>query len=134
MQDNSTPYPLPRKKSLSGAEKRRRRQARGLPPFTERVAATRKEYDTRRRKRKYDERRALVDSIKLKTGCVDCGFNAHPAALEFDHLPGHIKSGTIAQLVYGATLKNLMIEIAKCEVVCANCHAIRTAQRRILDA
>ena len=62
-------------------------------------------------------------------GCVDCGYNEHPAALDFDHLPDtnkvrDIKSGQ--QLGWAA----LQEEIAKCEVVCANCHRIRTSERR----
>ena len=70
-----------------------------------------------------------VNEYKLSKGCADCGYKGHPAALDFDHLPGttkvrDIKRGT--QLGWQA----LMDEIAKCEVVCANCHRIRTFDRR----
>lgn len=83
-----------------------------------------------RAKAKYDKKRAYVDAIKLVHGCVDCGYRAHPAALHFDHLPGFEKSGNIAKMCDGTTMAKLDEEIAKCEIVCANCHAIRTAERR----
>jgi hypothetical protein len=73
-------------------------------------------------------KKQYVIDYKMQHGCADCGFKGHHAALHFDHLPGHtkvrdIKSGQ--QLGWQA----LLDEIAKCEVVCANCHSIRTWQR-----
>lgn len=66
--------------------------------------------------------------IKLERGCMDCGYNSNAFALEFDHLPGSDRSRTVASLTY-ASWERIWIEIEKCEVVCANCHAIRTANR-----
>lgn len=74
------------------------------------------------------EKKAFVDAYKIEHGCIDCGYNAHPAALDFDHLPGTVKVRDIKsgqQLGWAA----LRAEIAKCEVVCANCHRIRTVTR-----
>jgi hypothetical protein len=70
-----------------------------------------------------------VIEYKLSRGCADCGYNEHHAALDFDHRPGtrkvrDIKSGQ--QLGWDA----LQDEVAKCDVVCANCHRIRTFRRR----
>lgn len=66
---------------------------------------------------------------KLTKGCADCGFKAHPAALDFDHLPGFEKRQQIRSgQSFGWVA--LQEEVAKCEVVCANCHRIRTADRR----
>lgn len=76
-------------------------------------------------------KKKYVDEYKMKHGCSDCGYNAHPAALDFDHLPGTVKVRDIKsgqQLGWLA----LLAEIAKCEVVCANCHRIRTAIRRVV--
>ncbi len=74
-------------------------------------------------------------AIKLARGCADCGYNAHPRALEFDHLPGTDKVAGIAYMTgTGQPWARIEAEIAKCEVVCANCHAIRTAERRIVNA
>jgi hypothetical protein len=74
--------------------------------------------------------REFLDQTKLKSGCVVCGFNDHPAALDFDHLPGTNKIATIAKLFSGLKEKLLLEEIKKCEVFCANCHRIRTATRQ----
>ena len=74
--------------------------------------------------------KARIDEIKLAFGCTDCGFNLHPAALDFDHLPGFEKSDTVATLVGAGKLELALAEIEKCEVVCANCHRIRTAERK----
>lgn len=77
---------------------------------------------------KYARRLAMVNTIKLMCGCVDCGFNEFPEALEFGHLPGTVKVQHIGTLARGS-LKRLFAEIAKTEVVCANCHRRRTTLR-----
>jgi len=73
---------------------------------------------------------AKVHAYQLEKGCADCGFNKHPAALEFDHLPGTKKLFNIGEEIGNRSVESIWLEIAKCEVVCANCHAIRTAERR----
>lgn len=72
---------------------------------------------------------AYIQAIKLSRGCTDCGYRDHPAALEFDHLPGHVKLYRLAVMAAGSTIAKIDAEIAKCEVVCANCHRVRTANR-----
>jgi hypothetical protein len=76
-----------------------------------------------------EARRDWINFYKLEHGCADCGFNKHPAALDFDHRPGTIKFFNIKH-GYGYGWSRLMDEVAKCEVVCANCHRIRTVKRR----
>jgi hypothetical protein len=76
-------------------------------------------------------RLAWINALKVARGCADCRYNAHPAALEFDHLPGTVKRSTIGTLVgTGLPMPLIEEELAKCEVVCAICHRIRTAERR----
>lgn len=73
-----------------------------------------------------------VNAIKLGLGCTDCGYDKHPHALDFDHLVGHTKVSGISRMVYNnANWDALKAEMDKCEVVCANCHRIRTAERRV---
>ena len=60
------------------------------------------------------------------TGCIDCG-TKDPRVLTFDHI-GDDKQFDVANGMKRG-LPNLKREIAKCEVVCANCHMIRTASR-----
>jgi|ERR1035437_1403508 hypothetical protein len=72
---------------------------------------------------------AKVDAIKLDHGCVDCGYNQHPRALQFDHIRGEKVENVSRMVLQALAWERIEAEIAKCEVVCANCHAIRTATR-----
>ncbi len=84
------------------------------------------------RKIKTNERRALIDAIKIASGCVDCGYRDHAVALDFDHANERKKGAThgISYLVKSATdWVTVEAEIAKCEIVCANCHRVRTKER-----
>ncbi|MFE5699991.1 hypothetical protein [Rhodococcus koreensis] len=72
----------------------------------------------------------FVQAYKLERGCVDCGYKGHPAALEFDHLPEHEKKFTISQRIAANVDREVLLaEMAKCDVVCANCHRVRTFER-----
>ncbi len=117
-------------KSPCGAEKRRRRVAKGLDPYSPSERAYEARRARKRAKAQYDQRRIFFDEIKLQSGCVDCGYREHPVALQFDHLPGHEKKYTIAQMTNNIRMELVLAELAKCEVVCANCHAVRTLGRR----
>ena len=59
--------------------------------------------------------------------CVDCG-EADPIVLEFDHLRDKV-SNISAMASSSQPWDKILAEIAKCEVVCANCHRRRTAIR-----
>jgi hypothetical protein len=74
-------------------------------------------------------KRAWLAAYKLAKGCVDCGYKAHPAALDFDHVTGD-KRFAIGRGVTSNSMEAVMEEIDKCEVVCANCHRVRTETRR----
>lgn len=66
---------------------------------------------------------------KLFVGCTDCGYREHSAALDFDHVRDG-KTSNIAKMAGCASMERLMAEMAKCEVVCANCHRVRTVERQ----
>ena len=70
------------------------------------------------------KRREFLNRWKTAAGCIDCGYNTNPVALDFDHVNSE-KSFTIGM---GVNLKwaRLIDEIAKCVVRCANCHRIKT--------
>lgn len=78
-------------------------------------------------RRKYLRIHAEVAEYKVAAGCMDCGYNAHHAGLEFDHV-GDDKEYNIAQLIMRP--KKLWEEVAKCDVVCGTCHNIRTWNRK----
>jgi hypothetical protein len=72
---------------------------------------------------KKEYRRRLAE-IKQSRGCTDCG-EKNPIVLDFDHL--FDKKYNISRMVHdGFSWKAILKEVAKCEVVCANCHRIRT--------
>jgi hypothetical protein len=68
----------------------------------------------------------LLDYFKLHP-CTDCG-ETDPIVLEFDHLRD--KRFAIGGHLIRRPWKDVVAEMKKCEVVCANCHRRRTAQRR----
>lgn len=76
-------------------------------------------------------KQAWVRQYKLDKGCADCGYNEYAVALDFDHVRGE-KLFNLARLSAnrGVSWQRIFDEIAKCEVVCANCHRVRTEARR----
>ena len=69
--------------------------------------------------------------LKSRTPCADCGGRFHPDAMTWDHLPGHEKLSDISTLIRRRFRRKVILdEIEKCELVCANCHAVRTYERR----
>lgn len=60
--------------------------------------------------------------------CVDCG-NANFVVLEFDHVRGEKVEAISNMIRRGRSVAVIEAEIKKCEVRCANCHRIVTAER-----
>lgn len=85
-----------------------------------------------RKARELPRRRAIVNRYKVMKGCIDCGYNRHPHALDFDHLSDKefLISRALGSMASWTRIKN---EIRKCEVRCANCHRIKTAERKVLS-
>ena len=85
-------------------------------------------------KRKYDQRprtRRLRDEYnKLKDKpCMDCGNRFPPECMDWDHRDETTKINSVTRLVL-RTPATLQAEIAKCDLVCSNCHRIRTQKRK----
>lgn len=75
-------------------------------------------------------RQAIADKIKMDAGCMDCGLRPEFAqVLEFDHRPDEEKLFHISDRMVSGTVEDLLNEIGKCDVVCANCHRIRTVTK-----
>ena len=66
--------------------------------------------------------RRYLDAYKVQQGCLDCGYREHHAALHFDHVRGE-KAFNVCN---AKSIAAALVEIAKCDVRCANCHAVRT--------
>ena len=82
-----------------------------------------------KQRKEQQARRQWMNDYKTERGCVDCGYNTHPAALDFDHVRG-TKKFCIGHRVK-CSRKKLLPEMAKCDIVCANCHRVRTEKRRV---
>jgi len=87
------------------------------------------ELNCKNNKNKRKQRKKYIDDLKMSKGCFDCGYDKHPEALQFDHLPDQEKSFEISKGML-KPLDEVLKEIKKCQVVCACCHAIRTHNRR----
>lgn len=61
--------------------------------------------------------------------CMDCGVSYDPFVMDFDHVRG-VKEFHISQAcTRGISLERIKAEIKKCDLVCSNCHRIRTLTR-----
>ena len=83
------------------------------------------------RKHKYiEERKKWLEGVKNKP-CVDCGKIYPTWVMDFDHRDGQIKIGSISNLAIHNTsnFEKIKKEIAKCDLICANCHRERTYRR-----
>jgi hypothetical protein len=77
-----------------------------------------------RQKYRLQSRINLIEYLK-NNPCVDCG-ETDPIVLQFDHV--EIKSFNISEKIGVLSWDNLLTEIKKCEVRCANCHTRKTAK------
>lgn len=91
-------------------------------------AANRAKYIEKAR-RQDKKRRDFIRSLRERP-CADCGVQYPWYVMEFDHLPEFVKSASVTRL-QKRSMKVLMEEVAKCEVVCANCHCVRTYNRMV---
>ncbi len=66
---------------------------------------------------------------KEKKGCADCRQHFPHYVLEFDHMPGFVKIDVVYRVLRNYGEEMAWKEVAKCEVVCSNCHKIRTYER-----
>ena len=82
-----------------------------------------------RRVRHKAEIRSWIQQLKSDMPCADCKLQWPYYVMHFDHL-GDDKEMEINEAVNrGWSRARIQLEIDKCELVCANCHAIRTYQR-----
>ena len=73
-----------------------------------------------------EERTLYLVAFLRENPCADCGED-DPVVLEFDHLRD--KQFAISKGLTDRNWQDVLDEIAKCDVVCANCHRRRTAKR-----
>jgi hypothetical protein len=81
-----------------------------------------------RRAALYKKRQLVIDGLKNRP-CMDCGGRFPPECMDFDHRDPSTKNGGVAQM-WAHKMETLLAEIALCDLVCANCHRIRTRRNR----
>lgn len=90
-----------------------------------------KQYYIEKAKRQGEANKKRLQEYKESLPCTDCGVYYPYYVTQFDH------TGNNKEFDIGRKGKSswavLEREIAKCDLVCANCHAERTHQRRIAD-
>lgn len=82
-----------------------------------------------RRRAAIDAAREWINSLKQGVPCTDCGEIFPPFVMHWDHLPGFAKVDAVSSMVGYRTREAILAELAKCELVCANCHVLRTVRR-----
>ena len=82
----------------------------------------------KRKKANHTANKRRLDEIKTTTPCTDCKQFYQACQMQFDHLKN--KKYNISSMVGYYKWISIEDEIKKCELVCANCHALRTHNRR----
>jgi hypothetical protein len=128
-----------RERPLSDFPLRRKDGAKRYGHCRECKAAYQRQWYERNRDRHIENVSAIRRELRRKHAeivareksrpCADCGVTYPPYVMDFDHVRGK-KIREIAVMRGSVSTQTLMAEIAKCEVVCANCHRIRTYRRR----
>jgi hypothetical protein len=70
-----------------------------------------------------------IQDLKSRTPCMDCKIQYPYYVMDFDHVRGR-KQKNVMELIPTLSKKKIDEEIAKCEIVCSNCHRVRTHIRR----
>jgi len=73
------------------------------------------------------KRRKFLDALKNHP-CMDCKGTFPPYVMDYDHRPGEQKLFNVG-MKYTKSLSVILAEIAKCDLVCSNCHRVRTHNR-----
>lgn len=63
--------------------------------------------------------------------CADCGIMYPYFVMDFDHRDPSQKLFNIGSKVSSMSFEQVRVEVEKCDVVCSNCHRIRTHSFRI---
>jgi hypothetical protein len=101
-----------------------RRLARSLQAYTDRLQSAQHLHMA--------ELRSYVNILKSSTPCLDCRQTFPACVMDFDHVRGS-KLADISHIlshISNYSRQILLTELSKCELVCANCHRIRTAFRQ----
>jgi diaminopimelate epimerase len=89
-----------------------------------------------KKKKRIEEPADFLTEIQIhkeKFGCADCNIMYPHYVLEFDHRPEFKKISNVYRVFKKYGVDKAWQEVAKCDVVCSNCHKIRTWERNNID-
>ena len=90
--------------------------------YYERNKATEKLRIAEDKKKRMERYKSILWDLKANSGCSRCP-EKDPACLDFHHTDPKTKKFTIAAIsTRSPALKLLLAEVAKCAIICANCH------------
>ena len=61
--------------------------------------------------------------------CADCARRFPPCVMQFDHRDATTKANEVTRMLMRGR-SAILAEVAKCDIVCTNCHRVRTYERR----
>ena len=93
------------------------------------TASTDATRELERKRRYWRSQLRMLERLKRRP-CADCGGVFPGCAMDFDHRDPAQKRYTVSRMVGRAGTARIMAEVAKCDIVCANCHRDRTHRRR----
>jgi len=101
-------------------------------PYDERAREARRRHYQKNKQQYFDRRnqqrndmREYINTLK-SVPCMDCKVSYPAFVMDFDHRDPKEKVAEIGVMIQRGSWSKLKLEIAKCDIVCANCHRIRT--------
>ena len=81
------------------------------------------------RRARWRRQAAMLDRLR-DVPCMDCGNRFPSCSMDFDHRDPSTKSSRVPALIGHAGDERILAEVAKCDIVCGNCHRLRTFAAR----
>jgi hypothetical protein len=88
--------------------------------------------DLERKRGYWRAQTGMLDRLR-DTRCADCGGHFPPCAMDFDDRDPGSKLSAVTRMIGRAGTNRILEEVAKCDIVCANCHRLRTFVRRSMQ-
>ena len=123
---------------MASAEYHREWRRRNPDKVRAKRATYRSKPENRQKERAAAHRRRMRSPVRFMTDlfkaspCTGCGGRFPALVMEFDHRNADEKVADVAALVHQRRAPSVVFtEIAKCDLVCVNCHRLRTLDRTL---
>ena len=100
------------------------------PPVRDHLPSTPERERSRRKFRDLWQLQTDLLRAFRTTPCADCGETFPWHVMEFDHRRPELKVALVTRMAGRVSPQRLLEEVAKCDIVCVNCHRMRTFARR----